>query len=517
MSLAVKELYNKYKKPFLFSIVVSFACYFVLICNQLTNGYDGLWEYSDYTAGYWELSLGRWFWLYIDQLRFGISTEPITSIITLICYNVGLFLIIDLFQVTKKYCQILAIGLFVTNVAVCATLSYRYMSPTFGLAFLLNVLAAYLILKYEKKKLHILLAGVLLCLGMGAYQANIGCFTLIIWGYIISLLLKEKFSFKQLLTIGVNFILSSAVGAILYIVGLKLHLTVFHTSLSGYNGANTYSVMNSIKNLSSSVKNTYFLFYNFFFGTEYKQTQFQEQGIYLVIFSVLLILCIMKVICLLKKKVYTALLVVPFIISLPIACNMVFLISTNVGLAAQMTTPLALCIPVLLCVVGDFDFSSKIVKVYQCVCFLVVAFVLYGSFYQNQLDQNAMLEGKIATTSLAENITQTLIAENYMDPEYDYCIIGVPAGNELFSVSSLYDKANYYASFGCWWTNNGNSIKSWKSVFHHLCGTNLNICSPARYTEINSMENLKELPCYPQEGSIIQIDNTIVIKVSESS
>lgn len=511
----IKTFYQMYKKPFLVSLFLSCICYFLLINNQLTNGYDGLWEYSDYTAGYWELSLGRWFWLYIDQLRFGISTEPITSIITLACYNIGLMLIIDLFKVTKKVSYILINGLFITSVAVCSTLSYRYMSPTFGLSFLLNVLAAYLIIKFGHKKINVTLAGVFVCLGMGAYQANIGCFALIVWGYFIYLLLREKFCLKEFITIGINFVLSSVIGAIFYIVGLKLHLTVFHTSLSGYNGANTYSIMNSIKNLFPSIKNTYLIFGNYYFGTEYKHTQFQEYGVFAIVFSVLLILCVVKIVCLLRKKKWISLLVIPFVLSLPIACNIVFLISTNVGLAVQMTVPLAMCIPILLCVVGEIDFSSKHMKIYRCFCMLVIAFVLYGSFYQIQLDQNAMLEGKIATTSLAEQITHTLISQDYVDSEYDYCIIGTPAGNELFSVSSLYNKANYYADFGCWWIDNGNSIKSWRSVFYHLCGIDLNFCSPTRYNEINSMEEVKDMSCYPNTDSIKQIDNTIVIKVSE--
>ena len=71
---------------FITCMIFSIIIYFMLLSKGLVNSDDGLWEYNYYKAGRWSLSLGRWFWLYLDRLRFGISTEPITSLLALDCY-----------------------------------------------------------------------------------------------------------------------------------------------------------------------------------------------------------------------------------------------------------------------------------------------------------------------------------------------------------------------------------------------------------------------------------------------
>lgn len=102
MSDFIRTKIQKYGSCYICVFFSGVCTYFLLLSRQLTNGYDGLWEYSDYTAGYWELSLGRWFWLYIDQLRFGISTEPITTLISIALYALGIFVVIDVFSVPEK-------------------------------------------------------------------------------------------------------------------------------------------------------------------------------------------------------------------------------------------------------------------------------------------------------------------------------------------------------------------------------------------------------------------------------
>lgn len=77
----ILKLINKYSTCTLVCIFGS-VLYSQLMTHQLVNAYDGLWEYTYHSAGKWELSLGRWFWLYLDKIRFGINNDPWTSILT---------------------------------------------------------------------------------------------------------------------------------------------------------------------------------------------------------------------------------------------------------------------------------------------------------------------------------------------------------------------------------------------------------------------------------------------------
>ena len=180
----VKKLYE-YRTLFIVGLVFSCIIYFSLISNQLVNSNDGLWEYSYYKAGKWSLSLGRWFWIYIDRLRFGISTEPITSLISLSLFSSGFIFIADMFELGKSKLSYLASMLFLSSTVICFSLSYRFMSPTFGLAFLLSVLAVWVLIKWNGKILTIGVSGLLMALSMGLYQAYIGCTCILLLGYFL--------------------------------------------------------------------------------------------------------------------------------------------------------------------------------------------------------------------------------------------------------------------------------------------------------------------------------------------
>lgn len=145
--------YSQIKKMIIVQFAFSVLLYIVLIANQLTNHYDGLWHGSVGLSGPWELSIGRWFWLYIDRLRMGISSEPLTSCLTLFLIIIGNMLICDIFGQIGKKTGYLAGMIILSNTTICNYLSYRYMSPTFGFSFLLSILAAWVLVKKSESNL----------------------------------------------------------------------------------------------------------------------------------------------------------------------------------------------------------------------------------------------------------------------------------------------------------------------------------------------------------------------------
>lgn len=180
----VKDFVRENKTFFLWMMLFSTVIYFRLMAEELVNCYDGIWENSYHQAGAWELSLGRWFWLYIDRLRMGVSSDPMTSLMALVCYCLGLTLFVSLFEHKSSFSKYLAGGLFLCSQSVLVTLSYRFMSPTFGMAFLLGMLGIW-ICDRTKSFLGAAAGSVCICLSLGAYQAFIGCICLAFIGWII--------------------------------------------------------------------------------------------------------------------------------------------------------------------------------------------------------------------------------------------------------------------------------------------------------------------------------------------
>ena len=504
---------KEYRSVFVVGLIFSIIAYFLLISNQLVNSDDGLWEYSYYKAGKGSLSLGRWLWLYLDRLRFGISTEPLTSLISLACFSLGFAFILDLFEIGKKKVGYLVSLLFLSSTAVCIALSYRYMSPTFALAFLLSVLAAWIIIKWENKVLAVVGGGIAIAFSMGLYQSYLGCTCIILVGYFIYVLQKDDEELKSILINIVKALLAAILGGVLYIVILNVHLNFFHLGMADYNGGNMYSIGNTIKYLPYSIAQTYRVFKRYFIENYFKTNVLQDGKIYMVVFALAIIFLAIGLIHVLKKNKIKALLYILFVSLIPVASNAVLLIATSAWTSLQMTAPMALCIPILLCVEVNTICAHK--KWLERINIVVLALLLYGNIYQIQIDQNVMQEGKIATTTMANEIIHTLNEKDCLDANLKYCVIGTPSGNELFQTSKMYDMANSYARFGSWTSDITCNRRSWQGVFSYLCGIDLEICTVGEYEELMANEIVQNMEAYPKEGFIVQIGDTVVIKVAE--
>ncbi len=495
-----------------FSCVFGLLIYSQLMTQHLVNTYDGLWEYTYHSAGKWELSLGRWFWLYLDKIRFGVSNDPWTSVLTLLLFSAGMLLTVDIFCLKDKKITFLTSALFMSSTAVCVSLAYRYMSPIFGFAFFTSVLAAWFIIKSESIIMPVLAGAFTIALSMGSYQAYIGCTCLIIAGNLVWRLYCTDISCKQIgLYIGKS-IATLLSGGIIYILLLKVHLYIFNTALSTYNGAQSYSFWNTIKKLPETIKYSYIMFEMYFFKDLYKTNMFQQYKIYWILFAIYAVLLLVGFLHIWKRSPLRAGFYILVILVLPVMTNAVMLIATDVGISIQMTAPLALFIPILLCIVHKMEFRFPVLV--KTLGGIAVLMALWGNIYQIQLDQNAMYEGKTAASAMAQEIVHDLAREECLSPDLRYCIIGIPAGNRLFYVSEAYGLSNNYAMVGVGWTDSDSSMKSWRGIFHHFCGINLNIWpSGACQTEIEEAD-LANMPVYPEYGYIQQVGDVVVIKTN---
>lgn len=504
-----------------------------MMTKHLVNAYDGIWEYTYHTAGAWELSLGRWFWLYLDKARFGLSNDPWTSILTLLFFSLGMAFFGDLFVSEKTAPRksgkfftlfsgfsLLSGLLFLSSTAVSIALSYRYMSPTFGLGFFLSILAVWFMARCPYRAVSVILSSLLIALSMGLYQAYIGCTCLAIIGYFLGRLLSDDETLKAVLRTMVRFGLCVILGGILYIVLLKLNLAYFHVSLSDYNGANSYSILNSIKGLPITVGMCYSAFGLYFFRDIYKINRLQMHPLFPVLFVIMGIYMILCMIRLWKKQKGKAVLFFLLLVLSPIACNSVLMIATNTTMSLQMTSGLALFLPMLTCVVGTFlDLptpadSPKKAPWIPTLAMVFLCITIYGNIYQVEIDQNAMCEGQTATITMTESILNDLRKENLLSSDLRYCFIGLPAGNSMFYVSPAYSEANAYALFGSGWGDTTSSMKSWRGFTNSLCGVNISIWPADACSEQIDQVFTDDFPIYPANGYIRQVDDVVVIRIN---
>ena len=114
-------------------------------------------------------------------MRRSLSLEPFTSLVSIGIMAAGACLIVRLFTVKSRGRAALVVSGLLINTAVCVFLSYRFMSPTFAFAFFLACFSVYLL---RSKSLggrpRYVAAAVCLVLMLALYQADLGCYCLLI-------------------------------------------------------------------------------------------------------------------------------------------------------------------------------------------------------------------------------------------------------------------------------------------------------------------------------------------------
>ena len=520
---------NQYKIPIFYRIVGGVVIiYSELMVNQLTNDYDGLWENSFHNAGVWELSLGRWFWQYISRLRFGTSADPYTSLITLGIMVVGLLLLYDLWNIKNKYVIGISGLLFLSNSAICFELSYRYMSPTFGVAFLLSVLGVWCFEKINNPILSILAGSLCIAFSMGSYQAYICCTTI---AFLTALLIKlsRNTDWKSIIIFFGKSVTGIILGGIEYIVILNMYFRKYSMGMSDYQGGSSYSIMNSIRNIIQSLNKIYQLFWLYFKGSLYKINRLQEKPIFAMMFILILIFVIIYFIRIFQKSKLKAIVFVVLTLLYPAASMSVLMIATNTGLALQMACGPALFLAALPCLFYSEKTGvnktekqkiwDKILEKSRWMLnwsfALVMAAILYGSIWQVVIDQNTMYEGRIASKNIADMAVDKLLQEDLISSHYRYVFVGTPTSSLLYMIDSNVSNANLYAIYGAWYLGD-NSAKSWRGVIMSLKGLNLDMVTGSEYQTLSSSKKVAEMPQFPEPGSILLEDDIVYVKIGNA-
>lgn len=505
--------------------------YAELMIHQLTNDYDGLWESSFHNAGTWELSLGRWFWQYVSRLRFGTSADPYTSLITLALMSFAMVLFADMLDVRNKWVIFLSGLLFLSHPSICFELSYRYMSPTFGVACLMSILAVWCFAKMKIGILAVNAGALCIAVSMGCYQAYICCTTV---AFLTALLVKlsENTEWKKFIFFCVRGVAGILLGGAEYMLFLKLYLSVAGVEMSDYNGGDTYSVWNSVRQLPNSMRAAEQYFSLYFKGILYKINRMQTKHIFTVMFLVLSVASVIRVVSLFRQNKLKAVLLGLLFGLYPFAALAVLFIATDAVFALQMACGPALLLAAVTCLFGrgtlhDLRDGSagegrpvnrlKVVakRGGRILLPLYMAVVLYGSICQVVIDQNTMYEGRKSTETIAEMIIDKLLQEDLISHDYTYLIYGTPSSCEWYSVDANHQYSNLYALYGAWYTGE-NSTASWNGVIRKVKGLNLQMVSGSEYLRLTSGGKMDDMPLFPAEGSIVLEGNIVYIKLSDA-
>ncbi|WP_028517113.1 glucosyltransferase domain-containing protein [Ruminococcus flavefaciens] len=497
---------------FAVSWILCTLAYIVLISNELTNTYDGLWKGS-YDIGYqWVISIGRWFWPTIGRLRENYSPEPFTSMFSLACHVCGGIIVAYIFGLKDSFRGYIVVLISVVNTAVCSFLSYRYMSPTFAFAYLFAVIGAWQLRDCSVRSLIISI--VMFTLSLGCYQMNIGCACVLILVLLLWYLQNEAENRKIVKFMGYA-VVSMLISFISYKIIWDIFLKLNHVEASAYKSADKISLISLIKSFPKTFVKTYTTFAEFFFNDNLKQNVYENTVIFKVGIVVFLLLACAHIVSVARSKDQKrAIFALAAFILLPPAANAALILAPGADdFQIQMSLPMVLILPLLLCIIDVDVAKEKIMKNIEKAYPFAFVMLLAGNFIMISIDQHTMLSGRTASASVLNMIANDLDFDEIEGKECAF--IGRISDNPMFVKDELWSCSNDYAQYGDIWLVNICSTQSYWGMMRDS-GIKINqINDPDVGHELERSEEVKAMPLYPHDGCMKEIDGVIVIKLSE--
>lgn len=515
------------KKYFLVMLGFSAFVFFPLIALRLTNTVDGLWTTTEYMAGTWELSNGRWFWLVTSFLRFSLQLEPINAVVCLVLVSLGVTKLHMTFKTVREggggtTCLDWLAGLcYLANTVIGCYLSFAHQSVEFGLAFYLSVLAAVCVIRSRSVAAGVAQGAFLLALSLGLYQADLACFCMVLLAWFLVLLFRGEERIK--LRCYIAKCLGSAVcGAALYWLVLQVILKLSGVAMAEYQGGASISPLNMVKNLPQSIAKCYGQFWDYFFGDTVRHNTLQNTKVLYVLAFVFVGAALLRrlAVILRRKDAETAFYAVAALLVMPLASVIFLLAASEATFYIPMAGGTALFFPVCFWLLNAAPVqpSGRVEKLEKNAVLLTAAVILYGGVFMSVIDQQAMYEGRRATKQIADLVANELVAEGYYDaPEkLPVMLVGRPSASPLFRTHVVYWDANDYAQVGLFKKESAATMRySWNAVFLDLTPVQLELCSDDMYDGLIRTEEIRQMPVFPENGSMQVMNGVYVIKISE--
>lgn len=529
--ILIKET-KKWFTFFVINVFVGVFTYFILISLQMLNQLDSIWHYGYGGAGNWERSLGRWMLPFVDDMRFGLLTNPFCNVSAICIFVLGNIFIFEIFEFGPTQIRTYLISfIIIVSTSMGAWLSFRYTSDGYAVAYLFAILTVYLCKrnsfieisgKWNIKKpklinniIMVVMASISLMISLACYQAFFDSTCLVMIAAFMLMLYRNK-NIEVIILYLIKSVVSIVCGTVLYFAGMNISFAKHGIEhIGSYNAGDSLGFLNTILNIPNILSKTIYYFRTYFFDTYFRWNRLQEHAAFrILIFGILIATFVVGIIRIAKKNVVYAILFLICCFLLVIATNVVLFVATESFLSIQMTNGLSMFLPIAFVLVFEIlveydgtienaasnDISSEkkrichiAQKIIRAVAVLTSVLIIYGNYVSTQIDQEACREGINGTVTLAGEILDTLKNIGYADTGGRVCFVGVPCNNERFMYSEIYPMANELMQFGNWDATASTHKQTWGGIYREYFGAFVEPCTEEEYESITTRADVKIL------------------------
>ncbi len=254
---------------FLSTFLFGFFVHFYMFSNKLINYFEMNNILTPMSIDKGDtLAMGRWFLPVVSRLSSVYSMPAVNGVICLACLSLTACMIVEVFGLKSRVLIVLCEGVIVSFPGVASYLSYGVNSDVFCVALLLSVASGWVLYQSACSIRGMAVSALLLCFCIGVYQPFMSVTIAMIFCMLYLMVWQEGKGFVTILKQALRYLLTLAVGFILYYLVLQIVTAVTGISMGDYHGINDMTSF-TLKGIAKGGVYTYFYFLYYLFSMEY--------------------------------------------------------------------------------------------------------------------------------------------------------------------------------------------------------------------------------------------------------
>lgn len=499
--------FQNHRVPFLASLIWGFLAYTFAFTNKLIN-HDEVGQLFSKGA---TVTSGRWGLGLLDTIFPNVSMPWIYGVLTILIIAVSICLIVDLFAIRSKLIQALLAGCIMVFPSLIGVFGYMFTSSSYGLSFLLAVLAVWLVCR--PCKWAVIPALGCMVASLSIYQSYVSVSASLLVLILIRMLLIGD---DPLLVLkkGIGYVLFLVVSLVAYYLATKVILAIYDISLNEYAADN---ISFSVGYILEGIRLAYLNFARFFYWAHHRLMPTElSRKLHLLLFAAIAVLLLLWARKQKKPCLFRFLLLAVLIAILPMAINCMYLITTE-GSIHTLVLYSFIAVYVLAAIVADLllkdvqtrRFAEILRRIsVDGIALLLSVIVMINVYAANTAYLNLHLRYENAYSFFTGITTQVQQMPEFQ-PGTRIAIIGD------WIYPDFYWHNLDFTLYMTGVTGFMPTSYSAQRFLDYYVGFRATLASSEEIAAIRETEAFRDMNIYPYYGSMAVIDNVIVVKLSE--
>ena len=503
--LKINQISLRYKICFFSSLLWGLLAHGFMMANKLSYHDD----INNFGVGA-TFHFGRWMLSVFgvgSRVLFGTSNFSLpwfSGIVCILLLAVAACYILKIFDINKPVLCVAVAGIIVAFPSITAVFGFMFFGVHYCIDVLFTVLSVYFFCK-KKNVIGFIFGGIFFTWAIGIYQSLISFELSLLILFMIKEVLEDKKSFKDFLKEGFYYVGCCILSLIAYLLITKITCAVMHEPLADYKGINNFG-LTSFSGYVSRIVQAYKIV--FLLITDPHSNVFPTYTMKIVWIAVIVFEIVYGLLITFKSKNLSRFFqVLILFILLPLGLGFTYVMADSVSVLQMFSHTIPF---ILLAIIAEKYFSSeqKARALAYISCGILVFSGVYYSRFANicyfKLDfqqQQAMayyttlisriqsIEGYTDELPVAVINIQDISDKNVPHvPQYDFVTV-IPYNDSQSEFISNY---------------------KWDDFMKMWCGY-----EPEYIEDTSELENntvVKNMPSYPDYGSIKIVDGVVVVK-----